>query len=205
MSLDTTDLSPAGSDSVGDTGVIRSRRGGAGAAFRPSRSSAIRGGGGGARGRSSRGGRSSGSRPVRPVGGGGAAGGGDRPPYGYSASPYPSVGGPEPCPHCFCSPCVINNPPTFLVGSCPPDIRNSSKRYPLYRKFWRVLREIGLWRHEPYLVRKATRTSCDDVREIMPTCVTRVSGSYTCTDIHCYTCTYVTERLSCVLFTCTCN
>ena len=75
MSLDTTDLSPGGSDSVGDTCVHRSRRVGAGAAFRPTRSSATRGsaGGGGARGRSIRGGRSSGSRPV---GGGGATGGG---------------------------------------------------------------------------------------------------------------------------------
>ena len=108
------------------------------------------------------------------AGGGGIGGHGDRPPYGYTSTPYPFVGGPEPCPHCFCSPCVMRNPPNFLLGSSPADIRNASKCYPLYRKFWRVLRDIDLW---AYIVRKETRTSRADVLEIMPTCVTRVSAS----------------------------
>ena len=36
-------------------------------------------------------------------------------------------------------------------------------------QFWRVLNELGVWRHEEYLARKVLRTSVSDVREIMPT------------------------------------
>ena len=58
-----------------------------------------------------------------------------------------AIDGPERCPHCFCSPCVVTLPPTFLVGSAPPNLRNAHKIYPLYRKFWRVCRDIGVWKH----------------------------------------------------------
>ena len=66
--------------------------------------------------------------------------------YGYSDS-TPTIDGPERCPHCFCSPCVVALPPAFLVGSVPPNLRNAHKIYPLYRKFWRVCRDIGVWKH----------------------------------------------------------
>ena len=31
-----------------------------------------------------------------------------------TTSDHPVLGGPGPCPHCFCSPCVVSNPPSFL-------------------------------------------------------------------------------------------
>lgn len=93
----------------------------------------------------------------------------------YTTSLHPVIGGPDACPHCFCSPCVVSNPPTFLFGSSAADLRNANKRYPLYEKFWRLLKELGLWRYEPYLVRKCARTIRTDVREIMPSCVKIVS------------------------------
>ena len=42
----------------------------------------------------------------------------------------------ERCPHCFCRPCVISQPPDFLRGSAAAHIRNRSKRFNLYVKFW---------------------------------------------------------------------
>ena len=99
-------------------------------------------------------------------------------PRGYTTSDHPVVGGPGPCPHCFCSPCVVSNPPSFLVGSSAADIRNATKRFPLYTNFWGLLKDIGLWNYEPYLVRKSARTHRADVREIIPSCVTNVSVQY---------------------------
>ena len=103
--------------------------------------------------------------------------GGSSTPYGYATPHHPVIGGPDPCPHCFSSPCIVSNPPSFLVGSSVADVRNANKRYPLYRKFWRLLKDIGLWNYEPYLVRKSARTSRADVREIIPSCVTNVNKS----------------------------
>ena len=101
--------------------------------------------------------------------------------HGYTTSDHPIVGGPGPCPHCFCSPCILSNPPSFLVGSSAADIRNANKRFILYGNFWRLLKDIGLWNYEPYLVRKSARTLRADVREIIPSCVTNVSGKYNVT------------------------
>ena len=94
--------------------------------------------------------------------------------YGYSDSASPTLGGDDKCPHCLCTPCVVSRSPSFLEGTAAADGRNAHKRYPLYRKFWKVLNELGVWRHEEYLVRKVLRTSVSDVREIMPTCVLNV-------------------------------
>ena len=94
--------------------------------------------------------------------------------YGYSDSAPPTLGGDDKCPHCLCTPCVVSTSPSFLEGRAAPDDRNAHKRFPLYRKFWRVMNELGVWRHEEYLARKVLRTSVSDVREIMPTCVLNV-------------------------------
>ena len=69
---------------------------------------------------------------------------------------------------------MTSRPLTFLVGRAAEDARNAHKRYPLYRKFWRVLNDLGVWWHDQYLARKARRTCVEDVREVMPTCVLNV-------------------------------
>ena len=111
-------------------------------------------------------------RGGRGIGSGGRGGG--EPPFGYTTT-YPVIGGPDVCPHCFCCPCVVSSPPSFLFGSSAADLRNVNKRRTLYKNFWKSLKEIGLWSYEPYLVRKYRRTIRTDVREIMPHCVTNVS------------------------------
>ena len=90
----------------------------------------------------------------------------------------PILDGGSRCLYCFCRPCIIASPPAFLVGCASADARNAHKRLPLYRKFWRVLNELGVWRHEEYLERKALRTTTDDVQEIMPeSCVLNVRAN----------------------------
>ena len=96
-------------------------------------------------------------------------------PRGYNHSPaYPVFRGFNQCPHCFCEPCVISLPPDFLRGSCSPHPANDEKRHRLYRMFWRLLKDLGLWADEEYLARKEARTVRDDKREIMPRCVITV-------------------------------
>ena len=77
----------------------------------------------------------------------------------------------ERCPHCFCRPCVISEPPDFLRGSRAAHVGNRSKRYPLCKKFWQMLVDIGLWYHPEYLVRKEAVTERDDPRDVMSECV----------------------------------
>lgn len=96
-------------------------------------------------------------------------------PRGYKhSSRYPVLRGYNHCPYCLCKPCVIAMPPDFLRGSCSPHQANNEKQYRLYRLFWRLLKDIGLWMDEEYLVRKEARTVQHDKREIMPTCVIKV-------------------------------
>ena len=98
------------------------------------------------------------------------------PPKGYRDG-FPSLGGEEehpPCPHCFCGPCVIEMPPDFLMGSSAPHERNREQRYKLYQKFWRLMGELGLWKHAPYKRRKTQKTAEDDPREILPECIVKV-------------------------------
>ena len=57
-------------------------------------------------------------------------------------------------------------------GSCAPDIRNHTKRHKDYRKFWKSLKDRGLWQHELYINRKtAAGLSEVELRELMPQCV----------------------------------
>ena len=127
-----------------------------------SRGGSVRGGAGSSRGGSARGG--AGSSWGRSVHGS---------VYGYTDM-RPVLDGDMRCPHCLCTPCVIVMKPSFLVGSSVAHDRNAHKRFPLYKKFWRVLNDLGVWRHELYLQRKVLRTSLHDVREIMPDCVLQV-------------------------------
>ena len=97
-------------------------------------------------------------------------------PRGYRENPrYPVLRGPDHCHHCLCTPCVIQLPPDFLRGSASPHPANDEKRFRLYRLFWKVLSDVGLWNDEEYLRRKEGRTVIHDKREIMPKCVVTVS------------------------------
>ena len=63
--------------------------------------------------------------------------------YGYT-DVAPVLDGSSRCPHCFSRPCIIMSPPAFLIGSASPDARNPHKGFSLYRKFWRVLHDLGM-------------------------------------------------------------
>ena len=96
-------------------------------------------------------------------------------PFGYRClQDAPILRGPHQCPKCYCDPCVITRPPNFLRGSCDPHEANGEKRHRLYRKFWRCLNGLGVWRDEEYLRKKEGRTVRDDRRDIMPDCVLEV-------------------------------
>ena len=98
-------------------------------------------------------------------------------PRGYQHSTsYPVLRGPNHCQYCLCAPCVIRfpPPPEFLRGSCCPHPANAEKRYTLYRKFWGLLKDLGVWRDESYLIKKQQRTARDDRRDIMPDYVIQV-------------------------------
>ena len=96
-------------------------------------------------------------------------------PRGYQqAHSVPVLRGRNYCHHCFCSPCVIALPPDFLRGSCSPHPANAEKRHRLYRMFWGLLKDLGLWRDEEYLHKKSQRTVIDDRRDILPHCVIKV-------------------------------
>ena len=93
-------------------------------------------------------------------------------------SQIPILRGSNHCPHCLCTPCVTTVPPDFLMGSASPHPANAEKRHRLYQKFWGTLKDLGVWRDEEYLQRKERRTARDDLRDIMPTCVTLVSAFF---------------------------
>ena len=46
---------------------------------------------------------------------------------GYGTGDHPTLGQPTDqsyCPHCLCTPCVVAQPPDFLVGSSAPSLNN---------------------------------------------------------------------------------
>ena len=95
------------------------------------------------------------------------------PPKGYRDR-FPSLGGEEerpPCPHCFGGPCVVEMPPDFLMGSSAPHESNREQRYKLYQTFWRLMGDLGLWKHAPYKRRKTQKTAEDDPRVRVCVCV----------------------------------
>ena len=77
-----------------------------------------------------------------------------------------------PCQHCLMGPCITVSEVTRIQGSCAPDITNHSKPHKNYRKFWKSLKDRGLWQHELYLHRKTSAGLSDvELRELMPQCV----------------------------------
>ena len=96
-------------------------------------------------------------------------------PRGYHFSTQvPQLRGENHCPYCLCAPCLIEQPPDFLVGSAGPHPANDEKRHMLYTKFWRLLADLCVWKDEEYIRRKQARTTRDDKREVMPKCVQQV-------------------------------
>ena len=85
------------------------------------------------------------------------------------------LGGSDACHHCFYSPCVVHSPPAFLVGSFATHLANNSKRFKLFRQFWQLLRDIGIWQHPQHLANKTKITTRDDPHEILPLCIIQVS------------------------------
>ena len=82
--------------------------------------------------------------------------------------------GPDHCPQCRCSPCVVVLRPDYLRGRCGPHPENDEKHHRLHKEFWHSLEDLGLWRDEDYQRLKSARALRDDVREIMPECVIMV-------------------------------
>ena len=77
-----------------------------------------------------------------------------------------------PCQHCLMGPCITVSEVTRIQGSCAPDITNHSKRHKNYRKFWKSLKDRGLWQHELYLHRKTSAGLSEvELQELMPQCV----------------------------------
>ncbi len=92
-------------------------------------------------------------------------------PGGYSeGDPSPVMDGNDPCPFCHLSPCVLTRPPNWLTGSAAANMGNIVKRYKLYKKFWTLLGNLGVWNHPLYMAYKITKTSVHDRRDVMPDC-----------------------------------
>ena len=88
-------------------------------------------------------------------------------PRGYRRFPrYPRLRGEGHCPHCLCSPCAIILPPDFLIGSCDAHPANAEKRHDLYRKFWRLLNDLGVWRDPEYLIHTYIHTYIQTISEM---------------------------------------
>ena len=79
------------------------------------------------------------------------------------------------CPTCYQMPCVIIQAPSWLRGSAAPSLTNEAKRYRLYRRFWTLLGQLGVWNHPTYLAIKLAKTTGNDCRDVMPDCVIKVS------------------------------
>ena len=96
-------------------------------------------------------------------------------PFGYQVNlNVPRLLGSNYCMACLCAPCVVQQPPSYLQGQCDPHPANSEKQHMLYKKFWRTLKDLKVWRDEGYLLRKEERTARDDKRDIIPDCIIKV-------------------------------
>ena len=89
------------------------------------------------------------------------------------------------CPQCICDPCIThaaNRQSWWPERQHPPRDGNSNGRKHLYKKFWSMLSERGLWVKEIYLTRKRDALARDPNRknyvyhrrELIPSCVLRL-------------------------------
>ena len=56
-------------------------------------------------------------------------------PSGYDSTPPPRLDGDGACPYCHLAPCVVRQPPSWLMGSAAAALSNLTKRFKLYQKF----------------------------------------------------------------------
>jgi hypothetical protein len=86
------------------------------------------------------------------------------------------------CPACFCKPCCTHNDNRQLWWpdvNVPPNRINRSLRLRVYKYFWAMLLNRGVWKQQRYLDRKTRAMDLDPrlknyewhKREIMPDCV----------------------------------
>ena len=88
------------------------------------------------------------------------------------------LGGSNACQHCFCSPHIIQNPPAFLLRCLAACLANISKQFERYSRFWKLLRDIGIWQHLCHLQNKTKFTTKDDPKKIFPPHLIPSSNGY---------------------------
>ena len=77
-----------------------------------------------------------------------------------------------PFQHCLMGPYITISEVTRIQGSCAPDITNHSKRHNNYKRFWKSLKDSGLWQHELYIYWKTLAGLSEvELRELMLQCV----------------------------------
>ena len=89
------------------------------------------------------------------------------------------------CPRCFCKPCCTHDDNRQMwwpiVNGLPHRI-NRATRLKIYKCFWAMLLNRGVWKDERYVVRKSNAMSLDPLlrdyvwhkRDIMPDCVLKL-------------------------------
>ncbi|CAC5388302.1 unnamed protein product [Mytilus coruscus] len=105
-----------------------------------------------------------------------ASGGGVNEPQG-------TVGNQGKCPFCLVGPCVIisNSSAPWIGPGQLPSPENSGIRKEIYKRFWKIVDNLGVWYTEEYLDRKKNIGGGEWVvyhrREIMPKCVLDLARS----------------------------
>ena len=82
---------------------------------------------------------------------------------------------PSECEHCLQDPCITGHQHDFLGPGQPPSDLNSCIRKNIYRRYWKVMQNVGGWTDPRYLRRKVQIAGGEWAvyhrREVMPKCV----------------------------------
>ena len=73
---------------------------------------------------------------------------------------------------------IIQNPPAFLLRCLAACLANISKQFERYSRFWKLLRDIGIWQHLCHLQNKTKFTTKDDPKKIFPPHLIPSSNGY---------------------------
>ena len=101
---------------------------------------------------------------------------------GNNIDAFGQGGGEGECQFCFCIPCVTTIHHLWLGGPARPHARNAQLRKAKYKRFWKMMDDIGAWRHPRYLRKKQRLLQTDEEtvvtdREVMPDCILNVVRS----------------------------